>query len=137
MKNIVRAAALGLAVLVASAGVAAAQDRDHDRDDNRYQQRYDHRYDRGYDRGYDWGYVMRIAHDNGYRDGVQVAREDMWRGKPFNPYPRGRYQWADHGYNRGFGDRGAYRERYADGYRDGYLSVSRGPRGYRGSGYDR
>ena len=131
MKNIVRAAAMGLAVLIGSAGVAVAQDWDHDRDDYRYQRRYD-RDDRRFDRGY----VMRFAHDNGYRDGAQVAREDMWRGKPFNPYPRGKYRNADHGYRGGWGGRDAYRDRYADGYRDGYVAAFRNG-GYGGYGYGR
>ena len=118
MKNIFRMAALGLAVLVGSTGFAVAQDWDHDRDDSRY----DH--DRYYHRD------LRVAHEIGYQDGAQVAREDMWHGKPFNPYPRGKYRGADHGYYRGYGDRQEYRERYADGYGDGYRAAFRGYRSY-------
>jgi|KBSMisStandDraft_5_1062788.scaffolds.fasta_scaffold1956880_1 hypothetical protein len=116
MKTIFRMAALGLAVLLGSAGFAVAQDWRYDRDD--------YGYGRGYARG------PRVAHEIGYRDGSQVAREDMWHRKPFNPYPRGQYRRADHGYNRWYGDRDAYRERYADGYRDGYVAAFRGNRGY-------
>jgi hypothetical protein len=126
MKNIFRMAALGLAVLVGSAGLAAAQDWDHDRDDSRYDRDRDYRYD-NVRRG------LSVAHENGYRDGLQVAREDTWNRKPYNPDPRGKYKWADHGYSREFGDKNDYRERYADGYRDGYMSAFRGYRG----GYDR
>ena len=135
MKNIVRAAALGLAVLIGSS-FAAAQDWDHDRDD-RYQRGDDYRYDRDY--AYDnFQRGMRIAHQIGYQDGSQVAREDMWHGKPFNPYPRGRLRRADRGYHREYGDKNAYRDRYADGYRDGYMSAFRGYRGgYDGYGYGR
>lgn len=123
MKNLFRMAALGLAVLVGSS-FAVAKDWDHDRDDY------------GYDRGY--GYDMRgmqYAHQIGYRDGARVARQDQWSGKPYQPYPRGEYRWADHGYRREFGDRGAYRERYADGYRDGYVAAFRGYRRYDNDDY--
>lgn len=123
MKNLFRMAALGLAVLVGSS-FAVAQDWNHDRDD--------YHYDRGY------GYEMRggqFAHQIGYQDGVRVAQEDQWQRKPYQPYPRGQYRWADHGYRSEFGDRGAYRERYADGYRDGYMATFRGYRGYDNDDY--
>ncbi len=116
MKNLFRMAALGLAVLLGSS-FAVAQDWDHDRDD--------YRYDRGY-----YARGMQVAHEIGYQDGSRVAREDQWQGKPYQPYPRGQYRWADHGYRYEFGDRGAYRERYADGYRDGYMAAFRGYRGH-------
>ncbi len=74
MKNIFRMAALGLAVLIGSAGFAAAQD--WDRDDNRYDR--DYRHD-NFERG------MHRAREIGYRDGLQVAREDNWNRKPYNP----------------------------------------------------
>ena len=121
MKNIFRAAALGLAVLVGSAGLAAAQDWDHDRDDYRY----------GRDYRWDFHRGMHAARDIGYRDGAQVAREDSWRGKPFNPNPRGRYAWADHGYRGEFGSINEYREHYARAYSEGYQNAFQGYRGYR------
>jgi hypothetical protein len=122
MKNLFSTAMLGLAVLVGSS-FASAQDWRYDHDD--------YRYDRGYGYGYDnFRNGLRIAHEIGYRDGLQVAREDNWHGKPYNPYPRGKYAWADRGYRREFGDRNAYRERYADGYRDGYVAAFRGYRGF-------
>lgn len=123
MKNTIRAAALGLAVLMGTAGSALAQDWDHDRDD-RYYQRYDrddHRYD--FHRGMD------LARSFGYQDGARVAQEDNWRNKPFNPNPRGPYAWADHGYRRQFGSIHEYREHYARAYRDAYVNA-RGNRGY-------
>jgi hypothetical protein len=132
MKSVFRMAALGLAVLVGSS-FAVAQDWRHDRDND---DRYDNRYDNRYDRGYAFNNGLRFAHQTGFQDGAQVAREDSWRGKPFNPYPRGKYNRADHGYRREFGDRNAYRDRYADGYRDGYQSAFGGYRGDLG-GYRR
>lgn len=119
-----RNAALALAVLAGSVGVASAQDyRYYDRDGDRYE--------RGY-RG-DFREGMHAAREIGFQDGSQVAREDMWRGKPFNPNPRGRYDDADHGYRREYGDRHEYREHYSEAYREGYQNTFR----YRNNGYDR
>src|SRR5713101_2328502 len=128
MNNKLRLAALALAVVAGTASFAAAQDyRYGDRDDNRYYNRDDNRY---YDRdGYRYGYFrrgLRVAREVGFRDGAQVAREDMWRGKPFNPNPRGRYDDADHGYRRQFGNRHEYREHYSEAYREGYQNTFRG-----------
>jgi hypothetical protein len=133
MKNKLRMAALALAVVAGSAGVAAAQDyRYGDRDDNRYYDRDDNRY---YDRdGYGNGNFrrgMHVAREVGFRDGAQVAREDMWRGKPFNPNPRGRYDDADHGYRNQFGNKHEYREHYSEAYREGYQRTFRGNEYYR------
>jgi hypothetical protein len=110
MKNIFRMVALGLAVLVGSAGLVVAQDRDDDRYDRDYRQ--------------------------------QVAREDNWNRKPYNPNPRGRYAWANHGYRGEFGNLNEYQEHYAEAYRNGYMSAFHGSRGYdhddyRGYGYGR
>jgi len=126
MKNIFRMAALGVAVVLGSAGFAAAQDWGHERDDYRYDRSY------GYN-NFEGG--RRFAHQMGYQDGSQVAREDMWHRKPFNPYPRGRYRWADRGYRHGYGDRDEYRQWYADGYRDGYKAEFREYRRYDNDDY--
>ncbi len=109
MKNKLAWAALALAVVTGASGLAAAQDgRYYDRDDNRYYDRDDNRYN---DR-------------DGYRyDSYRRGR------KPFNPNPRGRYDDADHGYRRQFGNKHEYREHYSEAYRDGYMSTFRG-RGY-------
>ena len=125
MKNKLRLAALVLTVVAGAAGFAAAQDyRYGDRDDNRYYDRDDYRYD-NFRRG------LHVARDVGFRDGAQVAREDMWRGKPFNPNPRGRYDDLDHGYRYEFGNKHEYREHYAEAYREGYMNT------FRGNGYYR
>jgi hypothetical protein len=68
------------------------------------------------------------AYRIGYEDGANVAREDIERGKRFNPNPRGRYDDEDHGYRREYGDKHAYKVRYADGYREGYQANYRGYR---------
>lgn len=132
MRSKLTTAALALTVLAGTAGYAAAQDyryydRDdygyYDRDNYRYYDRDDYRYYGRYD-GYHRGF--HAAREFGSRDGAAVAREDMWRGKPFNPNPRGRYDDADHGYRREFGSRHQYREHYAQAYREGYQSTFRG-----------
>jgi hypothetical protein len=64
-----------------------------------------------------------IAYNFGYQDGASVAREDLYKRKPYNPYPRGKYDDADHGYHSEYGDKNAYRAQYSNGYRSGYESV--------------
>jgi hypothetical protein len=70
------------------------------------------------------------AYNFGYQDGSSVAREDIAKGKPYNPNPRGRYDDEDHGYHREYGDKNAYKAQYANGYRAGYESVFGHRRGY-------
>jgi hypothetical protein len=128
MKNTIKKAALLVSVLAGTVGFAAAQDyRYYDRDDYRYgDNRYENRYYDRDDYHDNFRRGMHVARQLGFRDGAQVAREDMWRGKRFNPNPRGRYDDADHGYNRAFGDRHEYREHYTRAYREGYMSTYRG-----------
>jgi len=131
MKSKLTLAALAFAVCAGTIGYASAQDyRYYDRDDYGYQRSYDHdRYRDG--NRYDFREGMHTAREIGYRDGAQVAREDSWRGKPFNPNPRG-HNHADRGYEREFGSRHEYREQYAQAYYDGY---SRAYQGYRNGYY--
>jgi hypothetical protein len=131
MKSKLTLAALAFAVFAGTIGYATAQDyRYYDRDDYRYQRSYD--YD-GYRDGnrYDFREGIHTAREIGYRDGARVAREDSWRGKPFNPNPRG-HNHADRGYEREFGSRHEYREQYAQAYYEGY---SRAYQGYRNGYY--
>lgn len=67
----------------------------------------------------------RIARSTGYDDGSRMGYHDLSHYKPFNPYPRGQYGHADHGYHREYGDRNAYRAEYERGYRAGYASTFR------------
>ena len=141
MKQRIGKAALMIAVLAGTAGIAAAHDWDDDDyryDNGYYNQNYGYGY--GYGNGYGYNYRMlaRVARDYGFRDGAQVAREDSWRGKPFNPNPRGRYDDADHGYRRRFGDKRQYRQVYSEAYRQGYQNAYSGygyGNGYRGGYY--
>ncbi len=59
------------------------------------------------------------AYNYGLQDGLNAGRRDSYRGKQFNPYPRGSNH-ADRGYIREYGDIDAYRAQYSDGYRAGY-----------------
>jgi hypothetical protein len=116
-----RMAALAVAVTLASGGMALAQ-RDYgnrDRDD------------------YGWSHEgFRAARDIGYQDGAQVAHEDFFSRKRYNPYPRGRYAGGDHGYRREFGDRYGYRQQYARAYGAGYRAMF-GRGGHGRNGVDR
>lgn len=121
MKRKLRSALLACTVLAGLIGYAAAENPYYDRDYDRDDYGYDHdgyRYE-SFRRG------MHVANEIGLRDGAQVAREDMWRGKPFNPRPRGRYDDADHGYRPEFGSIREYRQHYADAYREGYVRTFR------------
>lgn len=90
-------------------------DGDGDRDDRGYRP-YDPRVGGGFFGG-------DVARDWGYRDGSDAARSDLRLGKGFNSQPRGRYDDADRGYNRSYGDKREYKERYTEAYRQGYATV--------------
>jgi len=134
MTSKIRKAVLLVSVLAGTVGFAAAQDsRNYDSDDYRYENRSYDRDDYQYQNRYgrddyrdNFRRGLHVAREVGFRDGAQVAREDMSRGKRFNPSPRGRYDDADHGYNRAFGDRHEYREHYSEAYRQGYMRTYRG-----------
>jgi hypothetical protein len=121
MLRSLKAAGLALALAMACSGVAVAQNGygyyDRGRGDA-----YDQYGNRGY--GYnDSG--LRIARSTGYNDGSRMAFHDLNHYKRFNPYPRGSYSHADHGYHREYGDKNSYRDEYARGYRAGYASTFR------------
>ena len=67
-----------------------------------------------------YGYGGNIGYRTGYQDGMSQAREDMYKNKPFNASPRGKYDDRDHGYRREYGDKSRYRAQYSNGYRAGY-----------------
>jgi hypothetical protein len=123
MTNKIKTALMGFAFLLGSISLAAAQDyryynRDDYYNDNYYNNdRSYYGYD-SYDRG-DFYRGMKVARTIGHEDGEAQAREDMWRGKPFNPNPRGGNH-SDRGYSRDFGSRQQYRQQYAQAYQRGY-----------------
>lgn len=107
---------------------------------NSYRDGYQRGYDVAYNRAGDWrddhgrferdGYrydgweTRRAAQNYGFEDGCRIGREDTYRAKPFNPYPRSGNH-ADRGYRREYGDKNEYREEYSRAYRQGYESVFR------------
>jgi len=72
---------------------------------------------------YGSGSYTRVAYDTGYQDGVTMAREDLYKNKPFNPNPRARFDGRDHEYRREYGNKNAYKGEYTDGYRAGYRAT--------------
>ena len=115
MKLRFKLALLAFALVAGMAGYGFAQDYPYYGDRYGRDDYYRHEFREG----------MRVAQEIGYRDGSEVARQDMWRGKRFNPTPRGRYDDANHGYRREFGNKHEYREHYMQAYRDGYMSIYR------------
>jgi hypothetical protein len=135
MRNTFKTLAMLGTMLAGTVGFAAAQDgRYYDSDDYRYDNRAYDNNDYGYNNRYynreSFWHGMHEAREFGFRDGAAVAREDSYRGKPFNPNPRGRYDDADHGYRHEFGSKHEYREHYIEAYREGYQRSYRGYGGY-------
>jgi hypothetical protein len=71
---------------------------------------------------YGWG-RDNPGYSNGYQDGSSVGREDRYKGKRYNPNPRGKYDDRDHGYIREYGSKNEYKTQYSEGYRAGYDSA--------------
>ena len=116
---------------------------DHDADDRwrgdgsrNYGGAYGDRY-YGYDRGYygnggSYGNVgtygnydggsnySSAAFDNGYRDGISDSQRDRQKGKAYRPDKNDRYEDADRGYNRDYGDKNLYKSQYRQGFQRGY-----------------
>jgi hypothetical protein len=113
-----KTAAVAATLMMAFSGLALAQGgyRFYDRDGYRSYDRDDYGYGRA---------AFRVAQDFGFGDGSLTARQDIARGKPYNPSPRGSFKHADHGYRREFGDKYEYREAYARAYRQGYDRIFR------------
>ena len=63
--------------------------------------------------------------DQGYRDGVAKAQEDMRDGDRYDPARHGWYKDADRGYNSRYGSRDDYRAAYRSGFVDGYDNTYR------------
>lgn len=119
MKRKLQIVTMTIAVLVGTAGLASAQGYG------------DYHYGNGYYDRDDTHEGIRVARDFGSHDGASVAREDMWKGKPFNPNPRGRFGGADDGYRHEFGSKHDYREIYSQAYRESYENTFRDRRSYR------
>ena len=76
-------------------------------------------YDRGYyDNGRSGSYSP--AYDVGYRDGVAIGQKDSQKRKSFRPQKNDRYEDADNGYDRRYGDKNQYKNLYREGFQRGY-----------------
>ncbi len=60
------------------------------------------------------------AAQNGYRDGVEVGRNDARRRGPFNPERSSRFRSADHNYERRYGSKDDYKREYRAAFQRGY-----------------
>jgi len=102
-------------------GYQSVNDGWSDPDGDRDEPIYNHRGDVYDQSGY--GYGGNIGYRTGYQDGMSQAREDLYKNKPFNASPRGKYDDRDHGYRREYGDKSHYRAQYSNGYRAGYQAT--------------
>jgi hypothetical protein len=66
-----------------------------------------------------WGY-QDVAYDVGYRDGLSMGQYDFSRHREFRPQKNDRYEDADHGYAKSYGDKSTYKARYREGFLRGY-----------------
>lgn len=66
------------------------------------------------------------AFEQGFRDGRSVGWNDRDDEQRYDPTRHDRYQAADRGYERRFGDRDRYQEEYREGFRAGYAEGYRG-----------
>jgi hypothetical protein len=60
------------------------------------------------------------AYEIGYRDGVAIGQKDSQKGKSYRPQKNDRYEDADNGYNRSYGDKNEYKSLYRQGFQRGY-----------------
>jgi hypothetical protein len=73
------------------------------------------------DRGYPFDSQSRTApYEQGFKDGRDKGHDDRHDDKRFDPTRHGRYQSADRGYEKRYGDKDEYRETYREGFRAGY-----------------
>lgn len=69
-----------------------------------------------------------VGFDQGYRDGIAKAQEDMRDGDRYDPARHGWYKDANRGYNSRYGTREDYRAAYRSGFVDGYDNTFRSSR---------
>jgi hypothetical protein len=60
------------------------------------------------------------AYNFGFEDGLRIGRQDRFGGHSFRPTHGDRYDDADRGYDRSFGDKDNYKNTYRSGYMAGY-----------------
>src|SRR5262249_11692475 len=72
---------------------------------------------RGY---YDYRRSERVAHANGFREGLHQGERDGRRNRRFEPQRHDEWRDADNGFRRDYGDRNVYRRGYRSGFEAGY-----------------
>jgi len=79
------------------------------------------------DRSYPYDSEARTApYEQGFKDGRDKGRDDRSDDKRFDPTRHGRYESADRGYEKRYGDKDEYRATYREGFRAGYAEGYRG-----------
>jgi hypothetical protein len=79
------------------------------------------------DRSYPYDHEARtVPYEQGFKDGRDKGRDDRSDDKRFDPTRHGRYESADRGYEKRYGDKDEYRETYREGFRAGYAEGYRG-----------
>jgi hypothetical protein len=79
------------------------------------------------DRGYPFDHESRtVPYEQGFKDGRDKGRDDRSDDKRFDPTRHDRYESADRGYEKRYGDKDEYRETYREGFRAGYAEGYRG-----------
>ena len=100
---------------------------DEDYDDDRW--RRGRRGDGGWGRGdgrTDRNEVLRIAEQNGYREGARHGQDDRSRRRSYNYSDAREFRDATSGYRFEYGDRGLYQQGFREGYQKGYDDAYRG-----------
>lgn len=67
-----------------------------------------------------YGSIHRIAHAEGYSDGLREGAKAARSRKRYNPYGAGRYKKATNGYKSRYGSKEAYKRSYRQGFLRGY-----------------
>jgi len=79
------------------------------------------------DRGYPFDQQSRtVPYEQGFKDGRDKGHDDRSDDKRFDPTRHGRYESADRGYEKRYGDKDEYRATYREGFRAGYAEGYRG-----------
>lgn len=68
---------------------------------------------------------LRVAYDNGYREGLRQGNNDGRGRRAFNYQDERTYQRADRGYNRSYGSLDRYQQSFRTGYSAGYSEAYR------------
>jgi len=77
----------------------------------------------GQDQDRSYGNARQIAHDTGYREGLDHGQKAARDNKPFDLGREKDYRNADEGYRREYGNKDRYREEFRRGFAEGYQAA--------------